>query len=217
MRAISAEPKVVRADFETSAAGPEGWPAAGAPEVALCGRSNVGKSTLLNLLAQRRGLARVSRTPGRTRLTNFFQLELIEGAERREVRLVDLPGFGYAKVSKQERATWRPSIERYLGGRAPLAAVALLIDSRRGAELDERELARWIAGRGVALVPVMTKSDQLPKHERKPAAEKLAQTLGAKVVMTAAEKGEGAAELWARLLGAVRARERPRPDDVPTT
>jgi GTP-binding protein len=205
MRAISAEPKVVRAEFETSAAGPEGWPEPGPPEVALCGRSNVGKSTLLNLLAQRRGLARVSRTPGRTRLTNFFALELAEGAVRSAVRLVDLPGFGYAKVSKTERAGWRPAIERYLGARAPLAAVALLVDARRGAELDERELARWIAGRGVAVVPVMTKSDQLAKHERKPAAEALARQLGARVVVTAAEKGEGAADLWTRLLAEVRA------------
>jgi GTP-binding protein len=196
-------PQVARADYERSCASPADWPEAGPPEVALCGRSNVGKSTLLNLLASRRGLARVSGTPGRTRLINFFLLELVEGGARRTVRLVDLPGFGYAKVSKQERSTWRPAIERYLADRAPLKAVALLVDARRGAELDERELAPWIARRGVAVVPVLTKSDRLAKHERKLAAEAASRALGAKAVLTAAERGEGRADLWRRLLAAL--------------
>src|SRR6516162_3175454 len=116
--------KVLEADFLTSAtekSAGAGWPAAGPPEIAFAGRSNVGKSTLLAALMQRRGLVRVSSTPGRTRLINFFRLLTDRLGE---LRLVDLPGYGYAKVSKAERETWRPFVERYLGGgRATLRAV----------------------------------------------------------------------------------------------
>src|SRR5207253_669765 len=107
-------------------------------------------------------------------------------------------GFGYAQVSKAERATWRPAIEAYLGRREQLRAVALLIDARRGPELDERELAPWIARRGIAVVPVLTKADKLPKHERRLVADALARELTARPVATSAEKNEGRDELWRR-------------------
>ena len=106
--------KIVLAEFETSAADPGGWPAddAALPEIAFVGRSNVGKSSLLNVLAERKGLACTSNGPGRTRLINFFRVELLDGERRLPLRLVDLPGFGYAKVSKSERSKWMPAIER---------------------------------------------------------------------------------------------------------
>lgn len=197
--------RIASAEFERSAAAPGDWPPADPawPEVAFCGRSNVGKSSLLNYLVERKGLARVSRTPGRTRLTNFFKIELYDGAVRRALRLVDLPGFGYAQVSKQERATWRPAIEAYLGGRDGLRAVVLLLDARRGPELDERELGPWIARRGVRVIPVLTKADKLPKHERRLTAAEVAQALAARPVLTSADAREGADELWRRILAAL--------------
>ncbi len=197
--------RIASAEFERSAAAPGDWPAVDPewPEVAFCGRSNVGKSSLMNFLVERKGLARVSRTPGRTRLTNFFKVEIVDGERRRKLRLVDLPGFGYAQVSKSERATWRPAIEAYLARRDGLRAVVLLVDARRGPELDERELAPWIARRGVAVVPVLTKADKLAKHERRLAADAAARTLAARPVLTSAEKNEGRDELWRRLLAAI--------------
>jgi GTP-binding protein len=198
--------RVVSAEFMKSAERPEQWPPAGPPELAFVGRSNSGKSSLLNMLVGRKGLARTSQTPGRTRLINFFHVVLAEdGDARRELVLVDLPGFGYARVAREERSTWRPAVERYLADRTTLAAVALLMDARRGAELDERELAPWIASaaHGVTVVPVLTKIDKLAKHERRLAVDRTLSTLGMRPIATSATSGEGRDELWRRLLAAI--------------
>ena len=201
--------KIAGSEFEISAAEPAGWPADGPPEIAFVGRSNVGKSSLLNVMAQRKGLARTSREPGRTRLTNFFRINILDDAGApREVRFVDLPGFGYAKVSKTERATWRPAIERYLSHRKTLVAVALLVDARRipdkggdPADVEEEtDLARWIAERGVRVVVVVTKSDKLAKHERNLVAERARKLFASPPVLFSAETGEGRDKLWTRLL-----------------
>ncbi|HZS42328.1 MAG TPA: ribosome biogenesis GTP-binding protein YihA/YsxC [Polyangia bacterium] len=192
--------RVVEAEFLRSATDPAigtGWPDEGPPEIAFCGRSNVGKSTLLGALTGRRGLVRVSSTPGRTRLINFFRL--IVGEEKRELRFVDLPGFGYAKVAKSERAGWRAFVERYLGHRRSLKVCVLLVDARRGAELDETELARWLAELGVHVLPVVTKADKLAKHERRPAAERVKKQLGVQPVMVSATDGTGVDEVWRRV------------------
>ena len=195
--------RVPVAEFVKSAFDPADWPPAGS-EIAFAGRSNVGKSSLMNTLLERRGLVKTSSTPGRTRLLNFFAVEVIpDGGARTALSLADLPGFGYAKVSKVERATWRPALESYLEGRMPLVAVALLIDARRGAEIDETELAPWIASQGVHVVPVLTKADKLPKHERRPAAERLHAAMQQRPVVFSALSGEGRDELWTRLLRAV--------------
>src|SRR5262245_35900185 len=127
--------KVLEAEFMLSATAPTagvGWPSDATPEVAFAGRSNVGKSTLLQALLQRRGLVRVSSTPGRTRLINFFRVVIAPTPEeKRELRLVDLPGYGYAKVAKSEREQWLPFVDEYLARRPQLKAVVMLLDPRR--------------------------------------------------------------------------------------
>lgn len=203
--------KVLEADFLTSAtektAG-AGWPDEGPPEIAFAGRSNVGKSTLLQTLMQRRGLVRISSTPGRTRLINFFRVVVApEGGrgpqDRRELRFVDLPGYGYAKVSKSEREKWLPFVDQYLSERAALKVLVLLVDPRREAGIDETEIAKYVAGRGVLVLAVMTKADKLSKHERKPALDKLKRALGLPVIAVSATDGDGVDELWRRIAGAV--------------
>jgi GTP-binding protein len=199
--------KVLQAEFLTSAVERTvgaGWPDEGPPEIAFAGRSNVGKSTLLAALMQRRGLVRVSSTPGRTRLINFFSLEIEpQPGERRALRFVDLPGYGYAKVSKAEREKWLPFVDQYLSGRPSLRVVVLLVDPRREIGLDETEIAKYIAARGALVLAVMTKADKLPKHERKPALEKIRRALGMPAIAVSATDGDGVDELWRRIVDAI--------------
>jgi GTP-binding protein len=199
--------KVLAAEFLQSATDPTagaGWPPDGPPEVAFAGRSNVGKSTLLQALLQRKGLVRISATPGRTRLINFFRV-VVEPTpgERRELRLVDLPGYGYAKVSKSEREKWLPFVDEYLSRRASLRAVVMLVDPRRDPGIDETEIVRYVSERGVSVLPVMTKADKLSKHERKPALQAVGRALGRAALAVSATDGDGVDELWRRLVVAL--------------
>jgi GTP-binding protein len=199
--------KVLDAEFLVSAVERTvgaGWPDDGPPEIAFAGRSNVGKSTLLQALMQRRGLVRISSTPGRTRLINFFRV-VIEPAPKQslEVRFVDLPGYGYAKVSKAEREKWLPFVAQYLGQRPSLRVAVLLVDPRREIGLDETEIVKYVQSRGVFVQAVMTKADKLPKHERKPILEKLKRALGVPILAVSATDGDGIDELWRRLTVAI--------------
>jgi GTP-binding protein len=178
-----------------SATGPEGFPRAGLPEVAILGRSNVGKSSLLNRLAGRRKLAFASGKPGTTRLLHFYRVERRAGP----LLLVDLPGYGFAKVAKLERAQWRKLIESYLDGRAALRACVLLQDLRRDVSEDETLLLAWLAERGIPAVVAITKCDKLAPARRAERAAELAQTFdlaSERVVATSARTGAGVAELW---------------------
>lgn len=142
--------KIKSSEFIISAVKREQYPDDNLPEIAFVGRSNVGKSSIINSLTNRRGLAKVSQTPGKTRLINFFLLN-------KDFYLVDLPGYGYAKVSKKEKASWGATIERYLLNRGPLKKVVLLVDCRHKPTADDVQMYEWIKHYGYEVVVIATK------------------------------------------------------------
>jgi GTP-binding protein len=155
MSGVNTDPLVVKQlEFLGGMAGAGGWrPETTLPEVAFAGRSNVGKSALLNVLVRRRAAARVSRTPGRTREVNFFQVN-------DDFILVDLPGYGYARVSKTQREGWRPLIEGYVQGSPHLRGLVLLLDSRREPSTEDREMLDFLADVGLPTLVAITKMDK---------------------------------------------------------
>ena len=153
-----------KSEFITSAVRREQYPEDGLNEVAFVGRSNVGKSSIINALTNRRKLAKVSQTPGKTKLINFF---LINDA----FYLVDLPGYGYAKVSKKEQESWGKTIETYLTAREELKRVILLVDSRHKPTADDHTMADWIRHYHDRLIVIATKIDKLKKREVEPNLE----------------------------------------------
>lgn len=185
--------KVRAAELEASAARVADLPAPGPPEVAFLGRSNVGKSSLLNRLAGRKHLARTSGTPGKTRLLHVYRVE----GEGRAVRLVDLPGYGWAKVSRDERRRWRELVEGYLGTRGPLHLAVLLQDVRRDPGEDEEDLLAWLAARQLRTVVALTKIDKLKPMRRKQRIHQLRDAFPTTaLVPTSAHTGDGVRELW---------------------
>lgn len=191
----------MRTAFLTSAADARGFPSVDTPEVAFAGRSNVGKSALLNALAAAR-LARTSRTPGRTQLVNFFSVE----RKTKRYGLADLPGYGYARAPKAVQRTWAPLVESYFEVRGVLRMVLLLVDIRRGVQADDRALVAFmdevLAPRGVVVEAVATKVDKIPKAKRKPALRAVAEALGVPhggVHATSALKREGLESLRERV------------------
>jgi GTP-binding protein len=168
-------------------------------EIALAGRSNVGKSSLINALTGQDGLARTSRTPGRTRLVNWFE---IDG----KFHLVDLPGYGYAEVSRDMRESWRPLIESYLAQRKSLAGVLLLIDVRRGVQDEELDFVPWLEARETPIVVALTKADKLAKNKRMLEVGKAKKQLGLRrdPFAVSAQTGEGIDALWRAIVGLVR-------------
>jgi len=182
----------------TAASTPQQFPEAGAPEVAFLGRSNVGKSTLLNRLVGRRRLARTSSTPGKTRLLCWYRVERSSG----ELWFVDLPGYGYAKVSRRERKSWQRLVESYLGTRPSLRVAVLLQDLRRDFSEDEVLLLQWLEEREVPSLVAITKSDKLKPMRRARRLRELRAQINlpaARVIGTSAESGAGIEELWRAL------------------
>jgi GTP-binding protein len=197
--------RVVEATFVAGAVDAGSLPPPTLVEVAFAGRSNVGKSTLLNAMMARRGLARTSNTPGCTRQLNMFELRCGDGLA---LRFADLPGYGWAKRSKTERAQWQGMIEGYLKGRAGLRAVVVLVDVRRGVEDEERQLIEFlhqprdVSGK-VDVILVATKVDKIGAARRKPALEKVRKGAGAGLIGFSGVTGEGREELWGRIRDAV--------------
>ena len=165
----------------------------------IVGRPNVGKSSLINSLVERKGLVRTGATPGVTKQINSFEARARDGAV---FRLIDLPGYGYSKVSKAERAAWKNLIEHYLRTRVTLAALVLLVDVRRGVEEDDAELVRFVDETGtsqrhpVEVVIVATKIDKLGVAVRRAALATISKQVDRKVLGYSSETGEGRAELW---------------------
>jgi GTP-binding protein len=169
-----------------------GWrPESSLPEVAFAGRSNVGKSSLLNTLVRRKSFARVSRTPGRTREINFFRVN-------NAFVLVDLPGYGYARVSKTKKAEWRPMIESYLRRTTQLRGIVLLLDIRREPSDDDRAMLDFLAELGVPTIVALTKADKLTKADARQRVAEVSRTLALEpdqVIQFSTQTGEGRMEL----------------------
>jgi GTP-binding protein len=152
-------PAFSHAQFLRAAGRPADFPPPGPPELAFAGRSNVGKSSAINALLGRRGLARTSKTPGRTQTINFYSL----GDEER-ARLADLPGYGYAKVPKPLREQWRGLVDAYLQDRPTLVAVVLVMDARHPLKDLDRQLLQWLGG--MKVLALLSKADKLTRREQ---------------------------------------------------
>ncbi len=193
--------KLLSAEFIKSSVSPEQFPADNLPEIAFVGRSNVGKSSLINSLLQRKKLAKVSKTPGKTRAVNFFSVRTSD-PKLSLLSLVDLPGYGYAKVSKSTRAQWGPMIEQYLEQRQSLGAVILLIESRVWTPQDVTTV-QWVQSLGCGMIVVLTKADKLRQSERAPALGAVRTACGlnstAPIILYSAETHEGRDALWGEI------------------
>ncbi len=162
--------RIKQSEFIISAVKKQQYPTDNRVEIAFVGRSNVGKSSIINALTNRKKLAKVSQTPGKTRLINFFLIN-------NDFYLVDLPGYGYAKVSKAEKASWGQTIERYLNGREELKRVVLLVDSRHKPTADDVMMHEWIKHYGYDVIVVATKSDKLSNNNIKKSEKLIRETL----------------------------------------
>lgn len=187
--------RIDRVEFVTSATEPEQYPWPDRPEVAFAGRSNVGKSSLINTLIDRNSLVRTSKQPGRTRTINFYDLN-------GEMYLVDLPGYGYARVSKEERYGWGEMIETYLDVRRNLEVLVCIMDLRRGIEEDDEQLIEAAPHFGVQPILVFTKADKLGSSERTQRVRDIADDFGAEpdeFVVFSSEERMGKRQLWRRI------------------
>lgn len=197
------DPLIVRSlEFLGGMASASGWrPDATLPEVAFAGRSNVGKSSLLNLLLRRRKFARVSNTPGRTREINFFKVN-------DAFTLVDLPGYGYARISKERRDAWKPLIEGYLRNAAQLRGVVLLLDIRRDPTADDRVMLDFLADIGVPTLVAVTKVDKVARLAGEQRVVQLAAALDLdpdQIIPVSAHTGDGRTELAEALVALLKA------------
>jgi GTP-binding protein len=185
--------KIISAEFVKSAVWPPQYPLATLPEIAFAGRSNVGKSSLINTLVGRKTLAKTSNTPGRTQLINFFTLN-------DKVAFVDLPGYGFAKVSQSVKKDWGDMIEAYLRERQSLALVVFILDIRRDPSEDDLALRDWLAHYRIPYLHVLTKADKLSNNQklvRKRAIERsLRVSAGKTPILFSAKTQKGKSEIW---------------------
>jgi len=184
--------KITSAEFIKSAVQPSQYPDYSYPEVAFAGKSNVGKSSLINALANRRKLAQTSSTPGKTRLLNFF---LING----RLSFVDLPGYGFARVSQDMRKEWKPMVEKYLSERAVLNLVILILDIRRDPAEDDLSLIEWLRFYRRDFLVVLTKCDKISRGQAKVRCGLIRKAIGIaedNVILFSSLTGEGKPEIW---------------------
>ncbi len=184
--------KVTSAEFIKSATKPSEYPEGNFLEVAVAGKSNVGKSSLINTLLNRKSLAKTSSSPGRTQTINFYR---VNG----KISLVDLPGYGYARVSLSIRETWKAMVESYLQTRREIRLVVLILDARRGAAPDDLALLDWLDYHDLPCTVVLTKADKLSQIERARQKKTLGQIpllAGKTFLFFSATTGEGKQEVW---------------------
>jgi GTP-binding protein len=186
--------RIVHAAFLAGAAPGSSLPAPSHAEIAFAGRSNVGKSSLINTLTSRSGLVRTSSTPGSTRQINLFEARAADGTV---LHLIDLPGYGFSKRSKGERREWASLIDDYVSTRSTLAAVVLIVDVRRGLEEDDRDLITFVetaqapSRRPVKVILVATKLDKEPSSRRKTALVAVEKAAGRQIIGFSSETAEG--------------------------
>jgi GTP-binding protein len=191
---------VLEAEFVAGATVLGQLPAPTFAEVAFAGRSNVGKSSLINSLVRRKKLVRTSSAPGCTRAINIFRVRLRTDDNEAHLDLVDLPGYGYAQRSKAERKSWGPLIEGFLSERPGLRGAVVIVDIRRGVQDDDRQLLEFLESVGVTPILVATKIDKLPANKRKPAVAKLQREVSQRVIPYSSVIGDGRDALWNRIL-----------------
>lgn len=188
--------KVTKAEFIISAVGPNQYPEDALPEIALAGRSNVGKSSLINRMINRKNLARTSSTPGKTQHLNYYRVN-------DRLYFVDVPGYGYAKVSKSQREVWGKMIEKYLQERETLKLVLQIIDLRHPPTKDDELMYDWLKAYELPVCVVATKADKVPKSRwqkhLKIIKEGLVLRAGDPLILFSAEEGIGKDELWAQI------------------
>ena len=188
--------KILSAEFITSATKPSQYPPVKYPEMAFAGRSNVGKSSLINTLVNRKHLVKTSSTPGRTQLINFFNIN-------NNLTFVDLPGYGYAKVPAAVRKNWGPMIETYLSTRKTLKGVVVIMDIRRFPRQEEHDLIDWLKYFSIAGILVLTKTDKLSKPKRLKQHIAIAEALVVapdKLVLFSAKSRQGKDAIWDAIL-----------------
>jgi GTP-binding protein len=187
--------RVTCADFITSATEPKGYPPPGPAEIAFAGRSNVGKSSLINSLIARKGLVKVSKTPGKTQLLNFFDLN--KGA----MTFVDMPGYGFARAPLSVKRSWGKMVDTYLKKRETLKGVICLLDCRRTPNEDDRALMEWLVHGKTPFIIVITKIDKVAKTHRPREIKKVMASISDLVgevtpLLFSSHTGEGKRELW---------------------
>jgi GTP-binding protein len=189
--------KILNAEFIISAVSPAQYPEDALPEIALAGRSNVGKSSLINKMINRKNLARTSSQPGKTQTLNYYRINDI-------LYFVDLPGYGYAKVSRTKRAEWGKFIEGYLTHREPLKLLIQLIDLRHPPSADDIAMYEWSKHIGLTVCVVTTKCDKVPKGKWQKHVKIIKDDLGFdpedKLIIFSSETGNGREELWNHIL-----------------
>ncbi len=190
----------VLADFVISAVSERDFPRDGSPEIVFAGRSNVGKSSLINRLADQKSLARTSSTPGKTQTINFYRLN-------GSFYFVDLPGFGYAKAGKAASREWKRAVEQYFRSRAVIALVVHLVDARLAPTPLDLELAEWLQHLDIPRITVGTKADKLSGNGRVNQMRVISATLGGEpVIFSSALTGLGCTEIWHRVVEATHSR-----------